>query len=141
MKRCSMCRQEKPATEFWRHSTARDGLHPSCRPCARANARRRWAKKPEAQRFFRRLRQRYGLTQAQAEELLAARGAQCWACGARPKSKNLHVDHDHRTGAVRGLLCLRCNVALSYIENTELHEQLLAYLRCPFGQALELLAA
>jgi hypothetical protein len=33
-------------------------------------------------------------------------------CGAAPKTKRLHRDHDHRTGRARGLLCFRCNAAL-----------------------------
>jgi hypothetical protein len=46
------------------------------------------------------------------ERLVAERGEVCAICGARPKTRKLHVDHDHRTGEVRGLLCFRCNRAL-----------------------------
>lgn len=51
----------------------------------------------------------YGLTAEQYDMLLAAQGGRCAICRAKPKSKRLAVDHDHRTGAVRGLLCSRCN--------------------------------
>lgn len=51
----------------------------------------------------------YGLTAEQYQLLLDAQGGRCAICRARPKSKRLAVDHDHKTGAVRGLLCGRCN--------------------------------
>jgi len=51
----------------------------------------------------------YGLTATDYDSLLAAQGGRCAICRARPKSKRLAVDHDHKTGAVRGLLCSRCN--------------------------------
>lgn len=46
-----------------------------------------------------------GFTLADYERLLAAQGGTCAVCPATPKSRRLHVDHDHKTGAVRGLLC------------------------------------
>jgi len=43
-------------------------------------------------------------------ELVAAHGSEtCWICGRPPKTRRLHIDHDHRTGKVRGLLCHSCN--------------------------------
>lgn len=53
-----------------------------------------------------------GVSDAEYERLLAAQGGGCAICGATPKTRRLHVDHDHKTGAVRGLLCHRCNRAL-----------------------------
>jgi hypothetical protein len=39
-------------------------------------------------------------------------GGVCAICGNPPKKRPLHIDHNHRTGRVRGLLCYRCNRAL-----------------------------
>jgi hypothetical protein len=33
----------------------------------------------------------------------------------------VHVDHCHRTGRLRGILCHRCNIALGFIEKSDLH--------------------
>ena len=51
----------------------------------------------------------YGLSADDYGTLLEAQGGRCAICRARPKSKRLAVDHDHKSGAVRGLLCSRCN--------------------------------
>lgn len=51
----------------------------------------------------------YGITGDDYETLLERQGGKCAICRARPKAKRLAVDHDHKTGAVRGLLCSRCN--------------------------------
>jgi hypothetical protein len=53
-----------------------------------------------------------GVSDADYEALLAAQGGGCAICGNPPKTRRLDVDHDHKTGKVRGLLCHRCNRAL-----------------------------
>ena len=53
-----------------------------------------------------------GVTDEDYARLLAAQGGGCAICGNPPKTRRLHVDHDHKTGRVRGLLCHRCNRAL-----------------------------
>lgn len=53
-----------------------------------------------------------GVNDERYATLLAAQSGGCAICGRPPKTRRLHVDHDHATGAVRGLLCHRCNRAL-----------------------------
>jgi hypothetical protein len=60
---------------------------------------------------------KYGLTRGQYDMLLRIQNGVCALCRRPPKNIRLHVDHDHRTGAVRGLLCHRCNRGLGYIQN------------------------
>ena len=57
----------------------------------------------------------YGLTPDDYEFLVAVQGGVCAICGAT-ESKGLHVDHEHRTGLVRGLLCGRCNKGIGLFE-------------------------
>jgi hypothetical protein len=60
-----------------------------------------------------RLKKRYGLTLAQYNDMLASQGGVCAICRRQCESgRNLAVDHDHRTGEVRGLLCRLCNQAI-----------------------------
>ena len=59
------------------------------------------------------LKRTYGITVEEYDAMLAAQGGGCAICGAAPREDiSLHVDHDHATGAPRGLLCFRCNNAL-----------------------------
>jgi hypothetical protein len=42
--------------------------------------------------------------------LVTERGGEyCDLCRSTPKTRRLHIDHDHKTGRIRGLLCFRCN--------------------------------
>ena len=59
------------------------------------------------------IKKKYGLTW---EKLLEMKRAQKYRCALCLKKKKLVVDHDHRTGKVRKLLCRLCNVALGPIE-------------------------
>ena len=56
-------------------------------------------------------RSRLGLTLDDYERMLAAQGGVCAICGKPPKQggRRFHVDHEHKSGRVRGLLCFTCN--------------------------------
>jgi len=70
----------------------------------------------------------HGLTIKQYNEILHKQGDVCAIC-RRESSKNLHVDHNHKTGRIRGLLCYRCNSAIGYLQdNVDRAKQLLKYL-------------
>jgi hypothetical protein len=63
---------------------------------------------------------RYGLTGEQYDALLAAQSGGCAICSTTAGTKSnptLHVDHDHRTGKVRGLLCQNCNTAIGAFQD------------------------
>lgn len=53
-----------------------------------------------------------GVTDEDYAIMLTAQDGHCALCPTRPKTRRLDVDHDHKTGAVRALLCHRCNRAL-----------------------------
>lgn len=67
----------------------------------------------------------YGITAAEYDALMELQGGLCYICRRAPVSKRLAVDHDHKTGLVRGLLCpdneRGCNHAV--IGNLEAHSQ------------------
>lgn len=58
-------------------------------------------------------RKQLGVSVKDYDRMLAAQGGGCAICGNPPKTRRLDVDHDHRTGKVRGLLCHRCNRTLA----------------------------
>jgi Recombination endonuclease VII len=59
------------------------------------------------------LRNKFGLTPVEYDRILETQGGVCALCGCPPTPGiSLHVDHDHGTGEIRGLLCVRCDNAL-----------------------------
>jgi recombination endonuclease VII len=50
-------------------------------------------------------------------KLLRTQKGKCAICGKHPQRRGLAVDHNHKTGVIRGLLCIRCNVCLGWLEN------------------------
>lgn len=62
-----------------------------------------------------RLKHKYGITRAQYEEMFTSQGNKCAACPAtEPGKSDWHIDHCHKTGRVRGVLCRDCNIALGF---------------------------
>lgn len=59
----------------------------------------------------------YGLTKTKTKALCKEQGGVCAICKLEPCSK-LVVDHDHRTGCLRGLLCNRCNLGLGLFHDS-----------------------
>lgn len=77
------------------------------------------AKNPGVQRA-RQLKEKYGLTVAEYEQMVALQSNCCAICfrmAGDKISKHLRIDHNHRTGAVRGLLCHQCNSALGMFQD------------------------
>lgn len=86
-------------------------------------------KDPERYRLYSRAR-RYGISVEELKSLLMR--THCELCGCQFGGKELmqHVDHDHKTGKVRGVLCHRCNTMLGKLEESlELIEKFAAYVR------------
>ena len=73
--------------------------------------------RPEACHRQRRLK--YDVTEAHYTAMLAAQGGCCAICKSPdPRGKGaFHVDHDHGTGVVRGLLCTECNLGLGKFQD------------------------
>lgn len=87
------------------------------------------AERKEANRAYA-LKHEYGLTVEQYDHMLAEQGGVCALCSRPPGVRLLAVDHDHDTGRVRGLLCVRCNTALGSLgDNEEGLLRAVAYLR------------
>ena len=87
----------------------------------RVNATQRARRaKPEVKRAdrARHLMTKYGITIEQYDELLAAQGGRCAICRREPRPDiSLHLDHDHESGRLRGILCFRCNNSLGDLDD------------------------
>lgn len=98
------------------------------RECARRRKERGlvWRDRP-----VDRVRKRYGVTHDEAVRLLSVKA--CDACGsalAGAGKNRRHIDHDHASGRVRGVLCGGCNIAFGQLRDDAARvEALLAYAR------------
>lgn len=82
-------------------------------------------KQSEAYRLTQRkaiFKHRYGITLDQYNDLLAAQNNKCAICSiefdSSIKGKTPHIDHDHSTGIVRGLLCHKCNLVIGHADDS-----------------------
>ena len=139
MKTCSHCKKSLAISEFYREKRSGDGFQSWCRKCTneyrkyhyknndiyRARTRERNKKNFDKNRpaFILRVRKseilrKYGISWDRYQEILSEQGDKCGLCGcASPGGKgNWHVDHCHDSGAIRGLLCNRCNLNLGTYE-------------------------
>jgi hypothetical protein len=112
---CRDCGEIKPLTEFYRKNATQ------CKPCANI-ATRQWQKsnKDAVKDIKRRtkLKAKYGLSLAEYKEMLEAQGGGCAICGSNDDGRNLSVDHCHVTGAIRGVLCSSCNMAIGLLKDS-----------------------
>jgi len=74
---------------------------------------------------------KYGMRSGEFDALLERQGGRCAICrGDKPRGLNWHVDHDHKSGAIRGILCKPCNTALgAFGDSVEGLMRALEYLR------------
>ena len=89
------------------------------------------AKDPEKYKALTRryILKKFGLTFELYAEMEKKQKGRCAICGGRPGKRRLHIDHDHKTKKVRGLLCTRCNVGLGmFRDNIKLMEKGAKYL-------------
>jgi hypothetical protein len=115
MRTCGKCGLDKTLSEYGRYrlrGNVRWRLH--CKKCRNEEQKSRYSSSPETQERMkatakRQMLAKYGLT---VESLQAAKEVQEFRCAACSLERPLCVDHDHRTGLVRGLLCKQCNFAI-----------------------------
>jgi hypothetical protein len=114
---CAGCQSMIP---LWYASGSR------CRACASKAAHRAAVAKT------------YGLEDGEFEAIWDAQGRRCPICLQIPRAKRPAVDHDHDSGAVRGLLCQRCNHELlgAAHDDVEILRRAVAYLERPPAYAV-----
>lgn len=136
MKACATCEVTKPDTEFRLRKSASTGQHYRgrvCRLChqekglawrrnnpekVRAYNAASKAKSPEyhnRKAIESHFRRKFGLTIAERDAMIAKQRGVCPICGTdTPRGKGWCVDHNHRTGKVRAVLCQPCNLVLGH---------------------------
>jgi len=133
---CKRCCRTLPLTEFYKHSNTKDGLRTICKDCKRKENRKWQHDNPSCHRRAylnskkkypelirkKHLKETYGLTIEEYDQMFEKQNGICAICGKREMTKNqygvrrLGVDHNHKTGKIRGLLCHKCNTMLGYAD-------------------------
>lgn len=130
---CPACESIKPLDDFSPNGKTRSGRSTYCKPCQNMKVKLWNAKRPleavaKRAQYERRQKARanYGLTFAEYDALHAK--DKCDICGAPGSGRwrRLHIDHDHTTGIVRGLLCHECNTALGLADEDPVRLRALA---------------
>lgn len=124
--RCTKCEQVKALAEF-NFSQQRQQYLIYCKACLVAKNRASFQRNgrrptPERSEYLRRwyhekgrarfLERKYGITDEAYTALLEEQCQRCAICLGTDSNMKLSVDHDHQTGAVRGLLCRACNMGV-----------------------------
>lgn len=133
MKTCRICNIEKPLEEFHKASKQIDGRETRCKVCLLEMKSRNYHKnlienrekarikalefRKENKGYQRKydLKRTYNMSLIDYENMLKKQDGRCKIClteNASGKHKKFYVDHCHKTGEVRGLLCTGCNLAL-----------------------------
>lgn len=131
---CPVCGIRRPAEEFgWRRNGR--SLNGLCKPCALARGRASYHRHRDTN--VRRIYdahalRKYGLTTEERDAIAEAEGWVCPICGdplVRGGKGGMHVDHDHVTYVVRGVLCRDCNTGLGdFRDRPELLRRAIAWL-------------
>lgn len=98
-KKCVRCKQMLPVESFSKSGKTLNGLQGRCKSCSAVYECRR----------------KFGVTIEEAEALVILR--QSTTCAVCFSADDLHIDHDHQTGRIRGILCGHCNRALGMLRD------------------------
>ena len=122
-KQCSKCNTVKDLTEFhtFKSYKGKTYFKSWCKCCHKEHKRISQTANKSLKRHEYNLKSRFNMTVEQYDQMLKDQNYVCKICGKPETTKStakcgrvqrLAVDHDHKTGKVRGLLCQSCNVGL-----------------------------
>lgn len=113
MRPCNKCGLNLPLTEFyWRPK--RNQHSPSCKACSRKDRSNNRLQNSEREKLYA-IEYKYELSPDDYSKLYETCGGVCSIC---KKASKLVVDHCHRSGQVRGLLCGQCNTMLGMAKDS-----------------------
>lgn len=114
-KKCSICKDDKALDQFFYDKSSKDGHMIFCKKCNTIRTREY------------RYKTLYGITPQIYHKMYKSQKGKCLIC--KKFYELLAVDHDHKTGKVRGLLCKPCNYNLGrYKEKIWVFENFIKYL-------------
>lgn len=107
---CSRCKKKKSFDDFHKSNTEASGRKSACKDCLNKVSRKYIRKIDPIVRRNRHLLRNYGITLKEFNNLLKIQRGRCCICVCLlNKASRPHIDHSHKTGEVRGILCQNCN--------------------------------
>lgn len=115
---CYECRETKPVDNFKLRDINCKNLERRVNYCWTCRSRRNRRRYGMRTGFLYNLKRRYGLSEEQVDAMLIDSSGLCASCGEpfNDMKSEPHVDHCHKTGRVRDLLCTRCNLIAGILE-------------------------
>ena len=129
---CAGCDSYKDLSEFGKRRKSKYGVTGECLSCLRENNS---SPNQKYRRFFYHKQKNYGIDRDTFNTLYEKQEGRCAICGEYGEkdidtaTSKLHVDHDHETNEIRGLLCSPCNAGLGcFRDDTERMRKAIDYL-------------
>lgn len=122
---------------FNKDKHAADGLYAWCAKCTSKYRRDKYNANTEEGRIerensrYRTLKRRYGITRGEYDALMIFQEGKCGICKTpfSTDTRRIHLDHDHKTGTIRGILCGHCNCGIAFFkDNPTFMERAMQYL-------------
>lgn len=127
-KKCCKCDRSLSLENFYAQKQGKHGKSTICKEC-----KAEYSRSPERKAYFKKYRKsvkgqlgrrkeiakRFDITLGEYDQMFEGQKGMCGICNQSEVGYRLCVDHDHRTGKIRGLLCRSCNVLLGYLERME----------------------
>lgn len=122
-KECRICKIYKYKEEFHKDRNSPDGICYYCKNCANSKARLWHKENKHLVKDARRnswIKTRHGISLQEYTERLATQNYECAICGVKLSTSGYftHLDHDHKTGRLRGFLCTNCNRGLGHFKDS-----------------------
>ena len=125
---CRKCKAKKKLSEFNKDRSRNDGFSKLCKLCDRKRGREYYCRvrKGNAEHYQSRrpkkinstLIRKYGITLDQRNQMIDNQNGKCAICGnVLVDGFGTAVDHDHKTGKIRGILCGSCNGGLGLFKD------------------------
>lgn len=117
---CPGCKKSKPKNQFDRNRSSSTGRSTYCKSCSAKRRKETYNRDGGASWRDYRYRKLYGITFEQYSRILKRQRGVCAICKRKVKTRKLALDHCHKTGKVRGVLCTRCNSMIAFAEDNPL---------------------
>jgi ribosomal protein L34E len=120
MKKCNICLLVKPFDEFVKRKNRPNGIQAYCKKCHNENMKSK--DRSEYNRKFS-LNKSYGITIEEYNKMFTNQNGCCAICKVhiteinQKRKKHLSIDHNHRNGKIRGLLCDKCNRGIGLLQD------------------------